>query len=83
MVILTAKVVNKIIEALFPKIYQKVFAKLEDLIEPLHKYVHEPNELDDKVASIEKRLSSIEDKCSKCSCNKCSCSSGDKKWYDE
>ena len=76
MVILTAKVVNKIIEALFPKIYQKVFAKLEDLIEPLHKYVHEPNELDEKVDAIEKRISLIENQ-------KCTCSSGNKKWYDK
>ena len=74
--ILTAKVVNKMIEVLFPKIYDKIFGKLEELIKPLHKYVHEPNELDDKVASLEKRLSVLEHKCNKCS-------SGDKKWYDK
>ena len=76
MVILTAKVVNKIIEVLFPKIYQKVFTKLEKLIEPLHKYVHEPNELDDKVANIEKRISVIEHQ-------KCNCASDKKNWYDK
>ena len=57
MVILTAKVVNKIIEVLFPKIYQRVMDKINELIEPLHRYVHEPNELDDKVDSLEKRMS--------------------------
>ena len=64
------------IEVLFPKIYQKIFGKIEELIEPLHKYVHEPNELDDKVANLEKRLSVIEHKCNKCS-------SDNKKWYDK
>ena len=76
MVILTAKVVNKIIEVLFPKIYQKVMDKINELIEPLHKYVHEPNELDEKVANIEKRISVIEH-------SKCKCVSDNKKWYDK
>tara|TARA_Y100001972_G_scaffold13463_1_gene14258 strand:- start:197 stop:427 length:231 start_codon:yes stop_codon:yes gene_type:complete len=76
MVILTAKVVNKMIEMLFPKIYEKIFGQIEDIIKPLNKYVHEPNELDDKVEILEKRISDLESKCSKCS-------SGDKKWYDK
>tara|TARA_Y100001973_G_C5141534_1_gene303184 strand:+ start:664 stop:894 length:231 start_codon:yes stop_codon:yes gene_type:complete len=76
MVILTAKVVNKMIEVLFPKIYEKIFGQIEDLIKPLSKYVHEPNELDDKVDMLEKRLSTLEHKCNKCS-------SDNKKWYDK
>ena len=76
MVILTAKVVNKIIEVLFPKIYQRVMDKINELIEPLHKYVHEPNELDDKVDSLEKRMSVLEHQ-------KCNCASDNKKWYDK
>ena len=75
--ILTTKVINKIIEVLFPKIYQKVMNKINELIEPLHKYVHEPNELDDKVDSLEKRMLEIENS------KGCNCASVKKNWYDK
>ena len=61
---------------LFPKIYEKIFGQIEDLIKPLNKYVNEPNELDEKVSNIEKRISVIEHQ-------KCKCASDNKKWYDK
>jgi hypothetical protein len=90
-VILTAKIIQKISEAifplLFPKLHDKIMNTMQDIIKPLHKYVNEPNELDDKTDNHEKRIKKLEAMAHEpkdfVSCAKCNGETKEKKWYDK
>ena len=53
-------IISKIIGKILPLILKEVFKAVMPELRPLQKYVNEPNELDDKVKELEKRLEKVE-----------------------